>query len=67
MKPIQWTETQRRAIGALQFAGMMAYDAYALSKGGTTWDGKKMPDYQDTGEDVQTAWVAAVARARWRL
>jgi hypothetical protein len=39
---------------------MMAYDAYAMSKGGTTWDGKPMPNYEDIGEDVQTAWVAAV-------
>lgn len=31
MRPIQWTETQKRAIGALQFAGMMAWVAAVVA------------------------------------
>jgi hypothetical protein len=58
-KPIEWTEAEERALGALMFAAAKAYDAYGLVKGGLTYDGKPMPFFQDTTDDVQRAWVAA--------
>jgi len=42
-----------------------AYDAYAESTGGKTYDGRQMPTWLEIGEKtphVQRAWVAAVKR-----
>lgn len=37
----------------------LAYEAYGESTGGKTFDGRQMPDWDDLGEKIQTAWVAA--------
>lgn len=39
--------------------GQIAFEAYADSKGGVTWDGKPIPPWEETGKDVQAAWEAA--------
>lgn len=41
----------------------IAYNAYAGSTGGKTWDGRDMPDWGDLGEKVQTAWATATNAA----
>lgn len=37
----------------------LAYEAYATSTGGKTWDGRDMPAWEDLGRTIQTAWDAA--------
>lgn len=39
--------------------GQRAYEGYADSTGGETYDGRDMPAWRDLGERVQTAWIAA--------
>lgn len=39
------------------------FDAYSAAVGGTTWDGKPIPAYEDTGEKVQAGWEAVAAAA----
>lgn len=37
----------------------VAYEAYARSTGGKTFDGRDMPVWSGLGDKIQTAWVAA--------
>jgi hypothetical protein len=37
----------------------MGYDAYALSTGGKTFDGRSMPSWDDLPERIRDAWRAA--------
>lgn len=41
--------------------GKRAYEGYADSTGGKTYDDRDMPAWRDLGERVQTAWIAAAA------
>jgi hypothetical protein len=43
-----------------------AYQAYADSTGGKTWDGRDMPAWDDLGERIQGAWRAAAATVATR-
>jgi hypothetical protein len=36
-----------------------AFEAYGLSTGGKTWDGKDIPQWEFIGEKIQAAWRAA--------
>lgn len=36
-----------------------AYEAYARSTGGKTFDGRDMPPWSGLGDRIQAAWVAA--------
>lgn len=38
---------------------LVAYEAYARSTGGKTYDGRDMPAYDDLGDTIQAAWQAA--------
>jgi hypothetical protein len=40
-----------------------AYQAYAHSTGGKTWDGRDMPKYDDLPDAIKTAWKAAADAA----
>ncbi|MGW0943652.1 hypothetical protein ACWD4O_14050 [Streptomyces sp. NPDC002623] len=44
--------------------GPRAYAAYGEATGGLTHDGRRMPAWENLGEQVQTAWTVA-ARAIW--
>lgn len=37
----------------------LAYQAYGESTGGKNFQGNPMPQWEDLGEKIQTAWVAA--------
>jgi hypothetical protein len=37
----------------------VAYEAYARSTGGKTFDGREMPQFDDLGDAIQAAWQAA--------
>lgn len=39
--------------------GHIAFDAYNRSKGGLTYDGKKIPPWEDLPTDVRKAWEAS--------
>ncbi|MGY4960365.1 hypothetical protein [Streptomyces sp. 900105245] len=39
--------------------GTTAYLAYSEATGGITHDGRPMPAWEDLGETVQGAWIAA--------
>ncbi len=39
--------------------GQIAYEAYAKSTGGKTYDGRDMPKWDDLPEAIRTAWRAA--------
>lgn len=39
--------------------GRIAFNAYNQSKGGLTYDGKKIPPWKDLPPDVQLAWTAS--------
>lgn len=41
--------------------GKIAFEAYAKAVGGTTHDGKVIPDWADLGDRVRGAWEAAGA------
>jgi hypothetical protein len=42
--------------------GKLAYDAYSKEVGGVSAvTGKPLPDFADTGELVQSGWIAAAA------
>lgn len=41
--------------------GKRAYEGYAESTNGKTYDGRDMPVWRDLGDRVQTAWIAAAA------
>jgi hypothetical protein len=41
-----------------------AYEAYAESTGGLTFDGRKMPTWNDLPERIRNAWEAAARAAR---
>lgn len=43
------------------------YQAYAASKGNTTYDNKPMPAWADLPVDVQTAWEASVRQTASNL
>lgn len=36
-----------------------AYEAYGISTGGKNYQGLPMPSWDDLGEPIRTAWVAA--------
>lgn len=38
-----------------------AYKAYGESTGGKNYQGLPMPEWEDLGAEIQTAWVSAVA------
>jgi hypothetical protein len=46
----------RYDAGAL---GRVAFDAYGETTGGLTHDGRPIPQWEDLGEAVQQAWIAA--------
>lgn len=46
-------------IVTAQQKGQRAYEAYGAATGGKTFDGRDMPHWQDLGETIQAAWVAA--------
>jgi hypothetical protein len=39
--------------------GPRAYAAYSEVTGGLTHDGRQMPAWEELGETIQTAWMAA--------
>ena len=39
------------------------YDAYAAEVGGTTFDGKPLPQFHELGERQKKGWVAAALSA----
>jgi len=55
MNEIDFTEEGRQA--------RVAYEAYARSTGGKTFDGRDMPRWSDLGDKIQTAWLAASSAA----
>lgn len=44
-------------------AARRAYAAYGASTGGLTHDGRPMPAWEDLGEAIQQAWLAAANAA----
>lgn len=45
--------------------GRLAYEAYATTTGGRTYDGRPMPTWADLGEPIQCAWNAAAQAVRF--
>jgi hypothetical protein len=45
----------------------LAYDAYAVSTGGKTFDGRDMPGWEELPERIQAAWTAAAHRVSQSL
>ncbi|MET8982150.1 hypothetical protein ABZX85_41860 [Streptomyces sp. NPDC004539] len=43
--------------------GRRAYTAYGEAVGGLTHDGRILPTWEDLGEQIQTAWMAAARTA----
>lgn len=43
--------------------GQTAYEAYAKSTGGLTFDGRQMPEWDDLWQNIQNAWEAAALGA----
>ncbi len=39
--------------------GRIAYEAYAVSTGGKTYDGREMPSWGELPEKIRAAWVVA--------
>lgn len=39
--------------------GQVGYEAYAKQTGGKTFDGRKMPQWDDLPENIKLAWEAA--------
>ena len=39
--------------------GRIGFEAYSVSVGGKTYDGKDIPKWEDVGQRVQDAWRAA--------
>lgn len=39
--------------------GKIAYEAYFEDAGGLTFDGRKMPTWDELGDDVRRHWTAA--------
>jgi len=39
--------------------GRIAFEAYGVSVGGKTYNGKDIPKWEDVGKKVQDAWRAA--------
>ena len=39
--------------------GRLAFTAYGEQAGGLTHDGRRIPGWEDLGESVQQAWIAA--------
>ncbi|WP_318202976.1 hypothetical protein [Streptomyces sp. SCL15-4] len=46
---------------SLSDLGQVAYLAYSEATGGLTHDGRPMPAWDDLGDTVQGAWIAAAA------
>jgi hypothetical protein len=44
-------------------AAQLAYEGYAASTGGLTFDGRPMPTWAELPERIQNAWTAAVRAA----
>ncbi len=47
----------------LEELAQCAYEAYGVSVGGTTWDGKPIPKWGDIQERQRDGWRAAVKAA----
>lgn len=41
--------------------GRIAYEAYAVSTGGKTYDGREMPSWGELPELIRNAWMAAAS------
>ena len=41
--------------------GKRGYEAYAVSTGGKTYDGRDMPTWDQLPERIRQAWIAAAA------
>ncbi len=50
-------------MNSLKKPPQLAYEAYAKSTGGKTFDGREMPKWADLPERIQTAWCDATAAA----
>lgn len=44
----------------MKSSAQIAYEGYASSTGGKTFDGRDMPAWSDLPERIQCAWAAAV-------
>lgn len=40
-----------------------AYNGYAMSTGGKTFDGRLMPEWKDLGDNIHSAWRMAIVAA----
>jgi hypothetical protein len=43
--------------------GKVAYRAYGSATGGRNYQGHRMPNWENLGQAIQRAWVAAAAAA----
>lgn len=47
--------------------GKIAFDAYAASKGGVTYDNKPIPPWENVGPDVRRGWIMAALAVKAAL
>lgn len=47
-----------------EYLGREAYSAYARHTGGKTYDGRKMPTWQDLPPNIQDAWKSVALHIR---